>query len=217
MLPQAVALRPACASRCAVSAVVVLLPLVPVMPIRIPCRNHDASSISPTTRTPPRLALTIASSVRGTPGLTATRSADVKLVASCPPSSSFAPSRPSVRTSAPRDSSGLASVRTTDAWRDIRKRAMATPLFDAPTTTTRLPARRGGEGGLGRALIASLPELEGGQSEKRKDDGDDPEADHHLLLRPARELEVVMQRRHPEDPLATQPERSNLENHRQRL
>src|SRR2546426_911679 len=217
MLPQAVARRPACASRCAVSAVVVLFPFVPVMPIRIPCRNHEASSTSATTRTPLSLASAIGSMVSGTPGLTATRSAEVKLVTSCPPSSSLAPARPRVPTSAPRFSSGLRSVRTTDAWRDTRKRAIATPLFDAPTTTTRLPARRGGVGGLGSALIASLSEFEGGQPDKRKDDGDDPKTDHDLLLRPARELEVVVDRRHPENPLTSQPERCNLEDHRQRL
>src|SRR3989454_3422836 len=197
MFPQAVALRPACASRCAVRAVVVLFPFVPVMPIRIPCRNHEASSTSPTTRTPLRLASAIASMVSGTPGLTATRSAEVKLDTSCPPSPSRAPPRPRAPTSAPRVSSGLRSVRTTAAWRDTRKRAIATPLFEAPTTTTRLPARPGGGGGPGSAPMGPLPGVEGGQPEKREDDGDDPEADHDLLLPPARQLEVMVGRRHP--------------------
>src|SRR6266705_3120652 len=115
MLPQAVALSPARDRMWAVRAVVVLLPFVPVIPIKSPFRNHDASSISPATRTPFVFASTIGRIVSGTPGLTA----------------------------------GFASVSTTAAWRDIRKRAMATPLFEAPTTTTRLPASRGGVGDFG--------------------------------------------------------------------
>src|SRR5262245_10528866 len=187
------------------------------MPIRIPWRNQEASSISPTMRTPLRLASAIASMVSGTPGLTATRSADVKLLASCRPSSRVTPSRPSAPTSVLREASGLASVRTTEAWRDVRKRAIDRPLFEAPTTTTRVPARRGGLGVLGTALIASLPQLECGQADQGEDDGDDPETDHHPLLRPAGQLEMVVQRRHPEDPLAAQTERADLQDHRQRL
>ena len=41
--------------------------------------------------------------------------------------------------------------------------------------------------------------------------GDDPEADHDLGLAPALHLEVVMQRRHPEDALAGELERGDLQ------
>src|SRR3989442_15260991 len=107
--------------------------------------------------------------VSGTRGLTAVKSAEMKLVTSCPPSSSLTPPRPRVPTSAPRVSSGLTSVRTTDAWRDTRKRAIATPLFEAPTTTTRLPARRGGGGGRGGGALPTFPGVWGGQPRERED------------------------------------------------
>ena len=46
---------------------------------------------------------------------------------------------------------------------------------------------------------------------------DDPEADHDLVLLPALEFEVMVDRRHPEHPPAGELERRDLDHHRQRL
>src|SRR5207249_6080662 len=46
---------------------------------------------------------------------------------------------------------------------------------------------------------------------------DDPEADDDLRLGPSEELEVMVDRRHPEDPLAAELEGHHLPDHRQRL
>src|SRR5699024_8351621 len=45
--------------------------------------------------------------------------------------------------------------------------------------------------------------------------GDDPEPDHDRHFRPALELEVVLQRRHPEHPFAGCLERHDLDDHGQ--
>src|SRR5436309_10314513 len=53
--------------------------------------------------------------------------------------------------------------------------------------------------------------------EQGQDDRDDPEAHDDLRLRPALQLEVMMDRRHAEDPLAPQFERHDLDDHGERF
>ncbi len=59
--------------------------------------------------------------------------------------------------------------------------------------------------------------IEGPHPDRHEQPGDDPEADVHGVLRPPEHLEVVVQRdSDPEDPLAEDPEREDLEHDRHR-
>ena len=75
MLPPTLTLNPAVSSMRPVNAVVVDLPLVPVMAMTRPRSQRYASSISPITGTPLRRAARTAGCSGGTPGLSTTRSA----------------------------------------------------------------------------------------------------------------------------------------------
>src|SRR5579885_718231 len=68
----------------------------------------------------------------------------------------------------------------------------------------------------GTAIIAS-PELQGGEAGDREDRGDDPEADDDGRFLPALLLEMMVQRRHAEDPLAGELEARDLHDDRYRL
>ena len=57
-----------------------------------------------------------------------------------------------------------------------------------------------------------MPEPEGGE-----EPGQDPEPDDDRRLGPAQQLEVVVERRHPEHPPVEDPEADDLDDHRQRL
>src|SRR5690606_20335612 len=70
--------------------------------------------------------------------------------------------------------------------------------------------------GDGETTIA-LSQLQGREREERADERDDPEADDDLRLGPAEQLEVVVDRRHAEDPLPAELEGADLEDHRERL
>ena len=68
------------------------------------------------------------------------------------------------------------------------------------------------------SLQLSIEREEEGHAEQRREDPDDPKADRDLLLVPAAELEVVMDRAHPEETLATRSlEVGDLDDHRRRL
>ena len=75
MLPAVVDGKPAALSRCAIRAVVVVFPLVPVMAMRSASMTRQPSSSSPMMGTPRARATSRAGSSRGTPGLTTTNSA----------------------------------------------------------------------------------------------------------------------------------------------
>ena len=64
---------------------------------------------------------------------------------------------------------------------------------------------------------ADLSQFQRPDRDQRQDDPDDPEPDDDLGLGPAHLLEVVMDRRHPEDPFPRQLVRSHLEHDRDRL
>jgi hypothetical protein len=55
------------------------------------------------------------------------------------------------------------------------------------------------------------------QSEQDEHHSDDPETNNNAGLRPPFQFEMVMQRRHAEDALASQLERANLEDYGNRL
>src|SRR3984893_17098026 len=65
------------------------------------------------------------------------------------------------------------------------------------------------------AWALSSADVEDDETHGHADTGDDPEADHDGGLGPAGQLEVVLQRGHPEHPLAGQLERPHLDHHRQ--
>ena len=52
---------------------------------------------------------------------------------------------------------------------------------------------------------------------RRKNDGDDPEANDHRRFLPADQFEMMMQRRHGENPFARQLEAGDLNNDRERF
>ena len=120
--------RPAAASRCPQSAVVVLLPLVPVIPSSGSSMRREASSTSPiTSRSRERASAKIASE-SGTPGLTTTRS--------MPRSESG-----TTRRNSPSKETSSSSAAITCAPPDRSSRAAAAPLFPRPTTRACRPAR----------------------------------------------------------------------------
>src|SRR5215470_15903680 len=73
-----------------------------------------------------------------------------------------------------------------------RARTVARPERASPSTTNDEPLR------TARSIIRS-PQLQRGEADHRQDGGDDPEAEHDGGLGPALLLEVMMQRRHAED------------------
>ncbi len=137
--------RPDAAHSAPVSAVVVDLPLVPVMASTLApgCRQRNASSISAMTSTPAARAAVISGKV-GTPGDITTRSAEVNDARSWPPScqATGTPSSWAIRSASL--SAGLPSVTITWAPRRAQNRATAMPVWARPTTMTFLPARSTG-------------------------------------------------------------------------
>ena len=123
-----------------VSAVVVVLPLVPVMAMTSASITRHASSSSPMIGTPRARTAASAGSSSGTPGLTTTSSAPRNAASGWPPVQSAQPSRSSPRASAGSASSGLESEASTRPPRRRISRAAATPLLASPTTETVLPA-----------------------------------------------------------------------------
>src|SRR5687768_18406560 len=149
----------------------------------------------------------------GTPGLTTTSSIWSRSHDGTSPASSLTtPSPFSASASFGQSMNSFRSFRTTSAPRAAMKRAAATPLRPAPMTRTFLPS----------SSISST-KLQGRKAQQREQDRDDEEAEDYLRLLPARHLEVVVQRRHLEEPLARPvlPPRKfkerDLQRHRQRL
>ena len=94
----------------------------------------------------------------------------------------------------------------TAAPRWVRLSAAAKPETPKPATTARTPAQsswRPRPVDVGPRLTARDPlGVEDAEPGGDAQAGDDPEPDHDGDLLPAEQLEVVVQRRHPEDPLA---------------
>ena len=100
-----------------------------------------------------------------------------------------------------------------------RPRCCVTP--GAACIVTRLAHRRRPVGDGAAAAQSRTPAeivgVEEAERHRHGQGGEDPEADDHGGLGPAGQLEVVVDRRHAEDPPAGQPEAAHLDDHRQRL
>src|SRR5215213_9117372 len=129
----------------------------------------------------------------GTPGQTTTSSIWSKSHEGTSPASSLTtPSPFSASAAFVQSMNSFRSLRTTSAPRAARNRADATPLRPAPMTRTFLPS----------SSIKALAQLQRRKAQQREQDRDDEEAEDDLRLLPPRHLEVVVQRRHLEEPLA---------------
>ena len=96
MFPAVSARSPPAASTCAISEVVVVLPLVPVMPMhRVPRSARNPMSTSAWIGTPAFRAASSAGTSGGTPGATTTATARAMRSRSWPPSWTVAPASPS--------------------------------------------------------------------------------------------------------------------------
>ena len=120
------------------AAVVVDLPLVPVIAAMLPRSRRAPSSSSPIIGTKAR-ASTSSPSIHGTPGDTTMRSAWRSTSPPSPPSRSVTPAACRLMASAPSSAARLRSSAVTSAPRATSSRAAAMPDRANPTTTTRLP------------------------------------------------------------------------------
>src|SRR4051794_13431369 len=168
------------------SSTVVVLPFVPVTATNSLGSSRQPSSTSPSTGTPRARAAATTAASRGTPG-------DFTTARACGRYAS--PSVPRWA-SMPSGTSGLPpSTPTTRSPRASSARAAAIPDRASPTTSQG-PA---GSGGRKRSDNGLLVQREADRAADRRDD---PEAQDDLRLRPRHELEMVVDRRHQEDPLA---------------
>src|SRR6478735_5515241 len=222
---------------------VVVLPLVPVTASHgagaSGSRRRHASSTSPHTGIPRSVAWASSGAVGFQPGEVTTRSTSSGSTAVAPGSSrTVAPSVSSSSAFSAFSSLVDSSSAVTCAPRNRRLSAAAKPETPNPATTTRAPdqslarprsSTRTPPGACspnaGDPLGVEDAEA-GGDGEA----GDDPEADDDGHLLPAEHLEVVVQGRHPEDPVTgldledapEQPARPadledrHLDHHRQR-
>ena len=197
MLPPTSTRRPAASSIRPTSVVVVDLPLVPVMATTRPAQPARGQlQLADHRHAAAARAATSSGSSSGTPGLITTRSARVeRAAASCVAELERHAGR-SQRV-ARRQSPASRSVSVTCAPRrtsSSRGRHAAAGGADDDQHALALHGER-------RAWPSSS-QLQRRQAEEREDDRDDHEARDHLRLLPADQLEVVVQRRHPEHPLA---------------
>src|SRR5688572_30573985 len=202
MFPPTSTSRPAACSIRPITVVVVDFPLVPVTAMTGPFTQRHASSSSPIISTPRARAPSNTFCSSTTPGLATIRSAASSVAARCPPTSS---STPRSRRRPACSNVDRVSVSITRAPRRTRSSAAAIPLRAAPTTTTRLPLTEKSP------FATPSPQFQRRQAEQRADDRDDHKAGDDLWLAPSTELEVVMHRRHLEDPLSGQLERGDLQ------
>ena len=226
ILPPIATSWPKPVKRCAVSAVVVDLPLVPVMATKrdsgaTAARSRQKSSMSPMIGTPAALASATVQCgfgwVSGTPGAS-TKAAKLDQSASCR-STMTIPAEAAVSREA-----CLSSQAATLAPPARRAWAASRPDAPRPNKARCLPAKevRGVmvapsvsrfEGG-GWAAPPPSPQLQRRESDQGQDESDDPEADDDLRLGPPQLLEMMVDRRHPEHALAGHLERGDLDDHR---
>src|ERR1044071_6850842 len=152
------------------------------------------------------------------------RSALTNKLSGCPPSESITPRFLNLSAASPSSRSGLASLAITIAPRAASSRAAAIPLRATPTTSTFLPLTsisnfKSQISDL-KFEISTLPQLQSGEAQQRKKNRDDQETKHQLRLHAPRDLrrihqlEVMMYRRHPEDPPMKHLERRDLKDDR---
>src|SRR5688572_5449732 len=215
ILPPIWASKPQAFNMCPTSAVVVDLPLVPVMAITGALPGLSASvrisrakrSTSPITGTLAALACSTTPCgwgwVSGTPG-DSTRAAifshghvrqGVISAPSWPPRSRAALSSSHAITCVPPATS---------------ERTAPSPVRARPKTATVLLAKA-------RLAIILSPQLQGCEAKQGQHHRHDPEADHDGGLGPAQLLVMMMDRGHAEDALAGELERDHLHHHRHGL
>src|SRR3954465_478646 len=202
MLPPIWVSYPATFMRCAIKAVVVDLPLVPVMATNGASgacrrRSRQNSSMSPITSIAASRAFSTlqcgTGCVRGTPG--ASTSAAKLAQETLRKSAVMKPACAPLATFSALSWAAIASAPPAfKAWQD------ASPEPPRPNTATVLPAKD-------VTGIKTSPQFQRGEAGQRQHHRDDPEPDHDLRLGPALLLEVVVQRRHPEHAFSRQLER----------
>src|SRR5580692_9626020 len=192
------------------SAVVVVLPLEPVIASVLPFRNRAANSSSRITGNPKLFPCASSGVFNGTPGLTTLRSCLRKVSRPWPPVSTMMPSSSSAGMSLASASALRTSETVTCAPRLRRNNAAARPDLPSPTTRTFFPFS---------SIIRTYPFGACDSSIlHRKHQCADPEPGNHFGLAPAQLFEVVMQRRHLKDTLSiAQLVAAHLQNHRQRF
>src|ERR1700722_20014368 len=211
--------RPAWLQTWPIRAVVVDLPLVPVMATILGrlCAGAAAtvranSSMSPMISTPASLALSTVQCglgcVSGTPGESIR--AESLSQSALRRSSSTKPSALAASRAA-----AFSSQTTTSAPPAARARAAARPVRARPNTATFFASKP--RTGIMTCAYPPLPQLQGRQPDQGQHDGDDPEADHDGRFGPAEPLEVVVNRGHAEHPLAGGLERDDRDHHRDGL
>src|SRR3954468_9169438 len=99
---------------------------------------------------------------------------------------------------------------TTTSVAGSRWRATASPVTPKPTTSART-------GFSVNDVEGQEVRIEKTEGQRRAQGGEDPEPDDHRRLGPAGQLEVVVDRRHPEHPAVEQPEAGDLDHDTQRL
>src|SRR5881296_448207 len=197
MFPAASARRPATRSRCATSAVVVVLPLVPVIAIKrvpVPAKAWKPRSISERIGTRASRAAASGGASGGTPGETITAAASRICARSWRPTSSATPrSVRSVSSASPPYGWSDASLAYTRTPSRASSRVAATPLFPSPMTATTPPPAP--------ATPRGSSHLQRRERDRRAHHPQDVEPHHDLRLRPTQFLEVVVQRRHAKHPV----------------
>src|ERR1700678_3930734 len=215
ILPPTCASNPALARIWPINAVVVDLPLVPVMAItgalpglpasgRISRANNSTSPITGTLALPAWVTTSCGRGwVSGTPGLRIRvaifSQAHSRQGVICAPAWWPASRAPA-----------LSSQAITSAPPSFKARTLAKPVRASPNTATIFPGKL-------LAAIMPLPEFQGGEAGQRQHHRHDPETDHDGGLGPAQLLVMVMDRRHAEDALASELETHHLHDHRHGL
>src|SRR5205085_5161240 len=213
ILPPACASNPQAFSTCAINAVVVDFPLVPVIATTgarpfVPAAGRIVranNSTSPITSAPPlRARRTTACGcgcVRAMPGLrinaaTVSQGHETQLGTLAPydaATSRLASLSSRAKTSAPP------ALNASIADRPERAR---------PNTPTVLPRKQV------TSIMNRSPEFQRRKADESEHHGDNPEADHNRRLAPAELLEMMMNRRHAEDAFAGGLVRDHLNHHR---
>src|SRR5216684_5406020 len=208
ILPPTSQRRPAWARMWPIRAVVVDLPLVPVMPTNpaSDCARANSSMSQMIFLPAARAAAATGCGLGrrlGMPGLMMSAVArDQSMDAG---STTGTPILAAVSREAAMSSQATQSIPAA-----FRARTVARPERASPSTTNDEPLS------TARSIIRS-PQLQGGEAGHRQDGGDDPEAEDDRRLGPALLLEMVMQRRHAEDAAAGPAIGQDLDDHRHGL
>src|SRR5690348_2657077 len=138
------------------------------------------------------------------------RSCRVKISGSNGPKWGVTPAARSDSTFSAKADSGFSSTAVTRAPYAAQNFADTNPVRASPTTRTRLPS----SSTVGRT---PLPQFQSRERKQGKHQCRDPEAHDDFGFAPTNQFEMMMQRRHFKNALASQPIRGHLQNDRKRL